>query len=333
MKQKTRFSIRLNNDLPITQYLELAKLAETHNFDQFWVSNDLFLKSALVILAAIAKDTQKIHLGTCIVNPYTLNPAEIAMAASTLDELSGGRFNLGIAAGAKEFLEWVGMAQEAPIRAIRESIDVINRLLSGDRVQYCGKFLNWSDEAYMRIKTKPVPIYVGAMSPKMLQLIGEVADGGLPLLFPPKHYTTVIKHIEAGTKKAGRDLNSLDILACVWCSLSSDRELAKDELRTKIAYYGPYLSPLILEALNLQQRDFIEIKQAMMRENDLDKAKTLVTDKMLNIGIVGDVEDLIRQLEKLAKLGVSHFSFGPPLGPDSLEAVKILGEEVIPHFR
>lgn len=333
MNQKIRFSIRLNNDLPITQYLELAKLAEKYSFDQFWVSNDLFLKSALVILAAIAKETQKIHLGTCIVNPYTLNPAEIAMAASTLDELSGGRFNLGISAGAKEFLEWVGLAQEAPLRAVRESIAVINRLLDGNRVEYHGKFLSWSDEAYMRVNTKRVPIYIGAMSPKMLQLIGEVADGGLPLLFPPKHYATVIKHIEAGTKKAGRDLNSLDILACVWCSLSSDRERAKDELRTKIAYYGPYLSPLILEALNLTQKDFIEIEKAMMKENDLEKAKSLVTGKMLNIGIVGDSKDLIHRLENLVQLGVNHISFGPPLGPDPLEAINILGKTVLPHFK
>jgi 5,10-methylenetetrahydromethanopterin reductase len=119
----------------------------------------------------------------------------------------------------------------------------------------------------------------------------------------------------------------------VWCSLSSDTELARDELRKKIAYYGPSLSPLILEALDLQKSDFNEIEKNMKLNKDLETAKALVTDKMLNIGIVGDAQELIRRLEKLVRLGVTHLSFGPPLGPDPIEALQILGTEVIPHFK
>src|SRR3954452_24574908 len=102
-----RFSLRLNNDLTISEYLALAQAAEAYGFDQFWVSHDLFLRSAPVILTAIANATQRIQIGTCILNPYTIHPSEIAMFAATLDEISGGRFNLGIAAGAGEFLKWI----------------------------------------------------------------------------------------------------------------------------------------------------------------------------------------------------------------------------------
>ncbi len=76
---------------------------------QFWVSNDLFLRSCPVILAAVATATRTIEIGTCILNPYTLNPAEIAMMAATLDEVSGGRFNLGLSSGSGDFLAWVGI--------------------------------------------------------------------------------------------------------------------------------------------------------------------------------------------------------------------------------
>ena len=82
-----RFSLRLNNDLTVSQYVELAQQAESLDFDQFWVSNDLFLKSSPVILAKLATATERIQLGTCILNPYTLDPSEIAMMAATLDEL------------------------------------------------------------------------------------------------------------------------------------------------------------------------------------------------------------------------------------------------------
>ena len=92
-----KFSLRLNNDLTVPEYVALAQAAEAAGFDQFWVSNDLFLRSVPVILTAVAQATERIEIGTCVVNPYTMHPAEIAMLAATLDELSGGRFNLGIA--------------------------------------------------------------------------------------------------------------------------------------------------------------------------------------------------------------------------------------------
>ncbi len=99
-----RFSLRLNNDLQPAQYEALARAAEEAGFDQFWVSHDLFLRSASVILPLVARATTKIEIGSCIFNPYTINPAELAMFAATMDEVSGNRFNLGLAAGAKEFL-------------------------------------------------------------------------------------------------------------------------------------------------------------------------------------------------------------------------------------
>src|SRR5713226_1983108 len=87
-----KFSIRLNNDLPVAQYVELARAAERAGFAQFWVSHDLFLRHVWVILAAVAQATERIEIGSGIVNPYSANLAEIAMGAATLDELSQGRF-------------------------------------------------------------------------------------------------------------------------------------------------------------------------------------------------------------------------------------------------
>ena len=329
-----KFSLRLNNDMPVADYIRLAQAAEAAGFDQFWVSHDLFLRSAPVILTAVAAATERIQIGTCIVSPYTQNTAEIAMLAATLDEFSGGRFNLGIAAGAAEFLKWVGIRPEKPLKATVESIDVINRLMSGERAPLDGQFLQWTDEAYLRFTPKRrVPIYLGAMSPNMLRAIGEVADGGLPLLLPPEHYDTVLPLIQEGAAKAGRDMSEIDVAACVWCSLCDDRQQAEEALRDKIAYYGHALSPLIWERLGVTRADFDAIEQAAMVEGDMAKARALVTPAMLKIGIVGTSADLIERLEQLVALGVQHLSLGPPLGPNPLEAVQMVGRDVIPHFR
>jgi 5,10-methylenetetrahydromethanopterin reductase len=334
MPAPLRFSLRFNNDLPVRDYVALARAAEEAGFDQFWVSNDLFLRSSPVILAALAGATERIGLGTCILNPYTLDPSEIAMMAATLDELSSGRFLLGLAAGASDFMRWVGIEHRTPLAAVRESVAVVRKLLGGERAALDGAFLKWTDEAYLRFAPERVPpVYIGALGPRMLELTGEIADGALPLLFPPEHYFTVKPLLEAGAAEAGRPMSEIDVAACVWVSISSDAAAARRVLAEKIAYYGPALSPLILERLSLTREDFSEIERAVVKDRDLDRATSLVDERMLRIGVVGETKDVIARLEPLVEAGARHLSFGPPLGPDPLEAVRLLGRDLIPYFR
>src|ERR1700736_6582358 len=145
-----RFSVRFNNDLDVGAYPDLARAAEAAGFDQFWVSDDLFMRSVWIILSAVAQATSRIQIGTCIVNPYTLHPAEMAMAAGALDELAGGRFCLGLSSGADDFLNWVGIHPERPVAAVVESIEVLRQLFAGEPAAYDGSFLrHWTPEAYL----------------------------------------------------------------------------------------------------------------------------------------------------------------------------------------
>src|SRR5436309_3362641 len=147
-----KFSLRLNNDLPVRDYVALARAAEAAGFDQFWVSHDLFLRSSAVILTAVAGATRRVEVGSCILNPYTSHPAEIAMLAATLDEHSGGRFNLGLGAGAGEFLRWVGIEQTAPVETTRLAVAAIRSTLAGER----GGDPAWSADAYLRFPARRV---------------------------------------------------------------------------------------------------------------------------------------------------------------------------------
>ena len=185
----------------------------------------------------------------------------------------------------------------------------------------------------MRFPTRPIPIYIGAMSPAMLRTIGRIADGGLPLLFPPEHFATAMRFIQDGLNQAERSVNDVDVAACIWCSVSDDRDKAEAVLKDKIAYYGHALSPLILQQLGVDRREFEPIERAVMVERDLPKARSLVSQKMLRIGVVGTAKDLIPRLEALVDMGARHLSFGPPLGPDPVAAIEILGKEVLPRFR
>lgn len=329
-----KFSLRFNNDLPVQDYVTYAKAAESAGFDQFWISDDLFLRSAPVLLSAVAIATEHIEIGTCILNPYTIHPAEIAMLSVTLDELSGGRFNLGLSSGAEDFMNWVGLPYRYPRTHVVETVHAINKLTSNERAPMDGKMLQWTDEAYLRFTSeRRIPIYLGAMSPKMLEEIGAIADGGLPLLFPPEHYANVMPYIEKGLVRAERSADEVDVAACIWCSISDNQTEAEAVLADKIAYYGHAMSPLILEQLGLTQEDFKAIDHAYHVENDIEKAKAMVTPEMLKIGIAGTTDTLIARLEKLAEMGVQHMSFGPPLGPDILSAIQQIGDDVIPKFK
>lgn len=327
-----RFSLRLNNDLPLPQYVALAQAAERAGFHQFWVSNDLFLRSAPVILAAVAQATSHIQFGSCILNPYTIHPAEIAMLAATLDELSGNRFNLGLAAGAGEFLKWVGIEQRQPLTLMRETILAIRALLRGEPAALTGAHLRWQPAAYLRFRApRQTPIYLGAMSAGMLKLAGELCDGVLPLLFPPEHFYEVKQIVDASRITNSPNPNSnFDFAACIWVALDEDRAAARRVLAQKVAYYGHALSPLIYERLGLTHADFDPIEQALMTDRDEAKAISLVTDQMLRIGVVGDAADLVQRLRPLVAAGASHISFGPPLGPNPLRAIELLGREVLP---
>ncbi len=328
-----KFSLRFNNDLPVSDYVRYAQAAEAAGFDQFWVSNDLFLRSAPVILSAVAMATERIEIGSCILNPFTIHPAEIAMFAATLDELSGGRFNLGISSGAEDFMRWLGLEYRRPRSRVLEAIAAINKLTSNENGAADGAVLKWTEEAWLRFRSKRrVPIYLGAMSPKMLEAIGAVADGGLPLLFPPEHYAHVLPQVQRGLAHSGRRLSDIDLAACIWCSVSDDQAEAEAMLADKIAYYGHAMSATLLEQLGLSRADFAPIRRAWHIDGDQEGARQMVTPQMLRIGIAGTSDCLLQRLKALAALGVRHISFGPPLGPDILAAIEAIGRRVMPQF-
>ena len=328
------WSLRLNNDLPADELLEIAVLAEDLGCDQFWVSNDLFLRSAPVLITALAMRTSRLKLGIAIMNPYSVHPAELAMMAATLAEVSGGRFLLGVGAGSAEFLGWAGLDRPRPLVTTTQAVSALRRMLGHTDVPDADLPPWFGDHSLLRFElTGPVPVYVGGMAPKMLAMAGRLADGALPLLYPPEHYRTARSQVYAGLQQAGRDLVDFDLPACIWVSLDEDRAAARRVLAHKIAYYGHALSPLIYARLGVTRDDFRPIEHALMVERDEAKAISMVDERMLRIGVVGAADEVVARLKPLVAAGADHISFGPPLGPDPLKAIEMLGKKVLPELR
>jgi 5,10-methylenetetrahydromethanopterin reductase len=321
-----RFSVRLNNDLPVDTFVSLAAAAERAGFDQVWISHDLFWRSAPVLLAAAAGATEGVSLGMGIANPYSAHPSEIAMHAGTLQEVTGGRFLLGLGAGAEAFLGWAGIPRPRPLATTRDAVLACRAVLER------GTPTGWSPEAHLRWSGPAVPIYLGVMGPKMTALAGEIADGVLALSYPPERATASAHVVREAALAAGRDPAALDIPACFWVSVDDDLEKARAELAVKLAYYGPSISAPLLAEAGLRPEDFVPAARAL-EEDGADAAARLITDDMLRLGIAGDADAVVARCEGLIAAGATHLSFGPPLGPDPLAAVALLGEVVLPRLR
>jgi 5,10-methylenetetrahydromethanopterin reductase len=328
-----RTSLRLNNDVPVGDFVELAQAAESLGFDQLWVSHDLFLRSAPVLLAAAAVATTTIKLGAGVLNPYSAHPVELAMHSATLQELSGGRAMLGLAAGAGEFLARAGLARPEPLARSRQAVRACRALLQGRSPSSVDGAGNWgADAALLMAPGAEVPIYLGAMSPKMLALGGEEADGVLALLYPPEHFVEARAQVGVGLARAGRPAAEVDIPACVWVSVAEDGAAAAAPMAEKLAYYGASFAPYLLAKAGLAPADFAPAAAAL-RAGGTAGAAPLITPAMLRLGICGTPDDVVERCGALVAQGATHISFGPPLGPRPLQAVELLGRHVVPRLQ
>ncbi|HEV2225828.1 MAG TPA: LLM class flavin-dependent oxidoreductase, partial [Nitrososphaerales archaeon] len=222
-----RFGLRLADWFGTTQNMvELGVLAEKNGFDSCWVSHDVFMRSSFVTLTSIAEHTKRVVLGNTILNPYTTNPAELAMFIASIDELSGGRAVCGISAGSLDYMQWLGIPAQKPLTRTKEAVELIRTLLAGNVAKYQGTEFSWSEQCYMRFKPiRPkVPVYIGGQGDKMLEFSGASGDGALPILYPPDFAEYAVSKISEGAKKAGRDPKEVDIAGCVWMSIAKDRD-------------------------------------------------------------------------------------------------------------
>lgn len=329
-----RFGLRMCDWFgSVDNMVRLGVLAENNGFDSVWVSHDIFMRSSLVTLTAIASSTKHVLLGNTILNPYTTNPSEIAMYLSALDEFTKGRVLCGLSAGSIDYLDWLGLEHKKPLTRVKETVDVLRKLWAGENAAFDGKEIKWSPESYMRFNQhrKKIPIYIGGQGEKLLAYSGATGDGVLPLLHPPEFIDMAMERMKAGANAVGRDFSTVDVSGCVWLSISKDGEIADDALRKLIAYFGWQDAELMQSTIGLSRKDFLPIKEVWQKEG-LDAASKLVTDRMLDLAIHGKADDCIAKIEMMEKKGLKHISIGAPLGIDPEESVNLLGKYVLPYF-
>ena len=192
--------------------------AERLGAESVWTP-EAWSHDAVAPLAFLAARTSRIGLGTAIMQAGTRTPALIAMTALSLSSMSNDRFRLGLGVSGPQVIEgWHGVRFDRPVRRLRETVEIVRRATAGERLTYKGEVyelpLPGGEGKALRVAAKPragIPIYLATLSPRSLEMTGEIADGWLGTSFMPDHAHVFIDHIATGTKRAGRSLDALDL--------------------------------------------------------------------------------------------------------------------------
>ena len=329
-----RFGLRLIGYLGTNrEIIELARAAEAAGFDSVWFPHDTFMHNTWVLTTAAAEATDRIEIGTVGLNPYTTDPSEIATYAATLDDLSSGRFILGLGVHTDKMIEWTGIDATDHIGKTTEAIAMVRALLAGEVVTG-GEHFDWTDQCYLRMPVlrADLPIYAGGFGPDYLEAGAAVADGSLPMITPPESAPQMVAPIERGVGRGIRTRDRFTISGCAWLSLSESRAEATDVMRQMVAYFGPYLEDHALRAIGLTAEQMAPLGR-MIADGDDAGAREAVTDDMIRLGLAGTPNDIIERIAWLAEAGIDEVNLGGPLGPDPRAAIELMGAAVIPHFR
>ena len=275
-------------------------LADRLGFDSVYTTH-IAGRDSLTLLMAYAAESERIRLGTGVVPIFSRTPATMAQTAATIDEASNGRMVLGLGVSHRVTVEnWHGQKIDKPVTQMREYVGGVRAILRGEEPPDSERFP--TKFRFMGYSARPdLPIYIAALSPNMLKLTGEIADGVMLWLCCPDYIRgTVIPSIKEGLEKAGRSFDDFDIVAAVPIAVTNDPESARATFRQDLI---PYCSLPFYRAM-LEASGFAEEIAAFdagMAAGDIEKAKVALSDRMLDqlagIGSKGEVHAAVRRYQ------------------------------------
>lgn len=217
--------------------LDWARRAEDLGYESIWIA-ETGGPDPFVLAGAVAQVTKRVRIGLAVSPVYIRTPATIAAAAGTVSQLSGGRFILGLGSSSHAIVEnWHGTPFRKPLARVRETVTAVRGMLAGQKVALDGETLRTHGFRLMVPPAGPVPIYVGALKPAMLELAGEIGDGVAVNLLPAAAMAPTRAAIAAGAAKAGKDPASIEVVCRQQVVVTDDKAGARDLFRNALTGY------------------------------------------------------------------------------------------------
>jgi alkanesulfonate monooxygenase SsuD/methylene tetrahydromethanopterin reductase-like flavin-dependent oxidoreductase (luciferase family) len=319
----TRMGVAFSGGLPPADIVECVKLAETLGYESAWVAEghggDQF-----AILGACAVATRRILLGTSISSVFVRSATTIGMAAATVDQLSGGRFILGLGSSHRVQVEPEhGVAFVQPTARLRDTIAIVRELVRDGVVSHRGETVTIERfDLWFPPHRRDIPIYLAALFPRMLEIGGELAQGVLLTWPTPSTIARAVEHVAVGARRAGRDATAVDVASLIPCAVADTAAAARDAMRPAVGLYAgffPRYNRLLAEA------GFAEavraIKDAFDREGREAAAKVVPDELIDAVALAGTPQQCRDRIAAYRRAGLALPIVSPRVaGPDARQA-------------
>ncbi|MFN2641792.1 MAG: LLM class F420-dependent oxidoreductase [Actinomycetota bacterium] len=302
------------------ELVAIAREAEDLGYDSLWAS-EAYSFDVFTTLTHLACHTKTIKLGTNIAQLFSRTPAALATTAASLDQISDGRFILGIGASGPQVIEdWHGVPYQKPVQRTREIIDIVRQILSGEKVKYDGEIYKVGTKKQLKIINpvlrKDLPIYVASLGPKNVEMTAELADGWLPTFFSTEHAHRVFgPMLEAGRAKRSPDLPSLEVAPFV-PAFAGKFEVGIDMLRQVVGFYIGGMGSKEKNFYNqlVQRYGYVEEAQRiqeMFLGGQKQEAIAATPDELVDqVSLIGDEPRLRDRLQAFADAGATAALLG-----------------------
>ncbi|UCF47130.1 MAG: LLM class flavin-dependent oxidoreductase, partial [Myxococcales bacterium] len=239
--ERAERNVRLGVTLPVggaDKAVEVGRVARGLGYEEIWMA-EVNGGDSYALAGAVAQGVPGVPIGTAVVPAQTRTPMMHAMAAMTLSQLTDGNFILGIGLSSPNIVrDWAGQPYDQPLTRMREHIEVLRQMLSGQKTTYEGKTLSVKSFRLGGPPVGRVPIYLGALNKNMLRLTGALCDGVCLNMVPEFALPQVLGEVRAGAEEAGRDPNALEVVARLHVVMADDPAMGRNLIRTVFGAYA-----------------------------------------------------------------------------------------------
>lgn len=325
--ERTMKNVRLGLSLPLggaELAVEQARAAHACGYEELWLA-EVGGGDAYALAGALAVGVPGMRIGTAVVPAQTRTPMVHAMAALSLNQLTAGNFILGIGLSSPNIVrDWGGQPYDQPLTRLREHIEVLRRMLVGERVDYSGKTLTAKRFRLGGTPIGEVPIYLGALNEQALRLTGELCDGVVLNMVPERALPQILGAVRAGAEAAGRDPGQIEVVARLHCILADDPAMARNLVRN---VFGAYAATpgynRCFEWIGFAE-EALRIRECFAK-GDRAGVAAAVTDELCDgMAVIGDPITVRRRIRAYAEQGIDVCVVNPIADPRS--AVELVQE-------
>jgi alkanesulfonate monooxygenase SsuD/methylene tetrahydromethanopterin reductase-like flavin-dependent oxidoreductase (luciferase family) len=294
--------------LPMDAIPALARRAEAHGFDCAW-GGEANNKDPTVMLSAIAAVTTRLKVGSAIYHILGRTPATLALQAAALDELSGGRFLLGIGSSNPTIAKWHGQTFDHPLGRVQEYTEIVRAAIGGEKLNFTGKYFTAHNfKMAFKPSRRTIPIYLAAFGSQMTRLAGRITDGVLINMANPSEVRRIAAEVRAGAAESGKDPARMEIICKIRCSIAPRYDVARAALSHALTYYA--LADYYRDLLGrMGFASEVEAMRGAWKSGGFHAARKLITDQMfssLPMVAATSAAEVVEQIKPYAEAGATR---------------------------